>query len=157
VSDIESAVRTRANSATASPEHPQMPTEECVNTWRKELNGILSFFDVRRCFLTAPVPHHLNQVSQGVSKRGSSLDSSAVPEHVQEHLDSESELDSAPTPLVARCFVFSAQRSLLTQCSSRQLRLLPDIWDRQTQVLTNALTSPRPSIPLYLGYTTKGT
>ncbi|KAF9778164.1 hypothetical protein BJ322DRAFT_500310 [Thelephora terrestris] len=81
VSDIESAVRTRANSAIASPEHPQMPTEECVNTWRKELCGILGFFD-------------------GVSKRGSPLEPSAVPEHVQEPLDSESELDSAPTPLV---------------------------------------------------------
>jgi hypothetical protein len=114
VSDIESAVRTRANCVVASPEHPQMPTEECVNKWRKELNGILSFFDVRRCLLTTPVPRHLNQVSQGFSRRGSSLELSAIPEHVQETVDSGPEVDQVPTPLVARCSVFYAQRSLPT-------------------------------------------
>ncbi|KAF9778185.1 kinase-like domain-containing protein [Thelephora terrestris] len=81
VSDIESAVRTRANCVVASPEHPQMPTEECVNKWRKELNGILSFFD-------------------GFSRRGSSLELSAIPEHVQETVDSGPEVDQVPTPLL---------------------------------------------------------
>ena len=65
VSNIESAASIRAECAR---EHLHVPEEDPVNTWRKELGGILSFFDVRCRQITAPAPQSLNRVFQGASK-----------------------------------------------------------------------------------------
>lgn len=49
VSNIEFAVRERAKCSIDLREHLRMSTEECINTWREELCGIMNFFYVRHC------------------------------------------------------------------------------------------------------------
>jgi hypothetical protein len=73
VGNIESAVRTRANHATDSRERLHMSTEECVNTWRKELGRMLSFFDVRRCQSMEPYRTPLTNSLRGFQGRTAHL------------------------------------------------------------------------------------
>lgn len=69
VSKIESAIRKRANCLIDLREILHVTTEECFNTWRKDLCGILSCFDVRRCQLspctTTPQPSILERLKAG--------------------------------------------------------------------------------------------
>ncbi|KAF9780769.1 hypothetical protein BJ322DRAFT_280487 [Thelephora terrestris] len=67
--NIESVVRTCANCATDSRERLHMSAEECVNTWRKELGEMLSFFDVRRCQSTEPYRTPLTSSLRGSQGR----------------------------------------------------------------------------------------
>ena len=64
LTNIEPAVRERTNCSTDVREHLHMSSEECVNTWRKELGGILCFFEVRRRRITAiakPLTRHIRE------------------------------------------------------------------------------------------------
>ena len=57
LTNIEPAVRERADCSTDAQEHLYMSSEECVNAWQKDLGEILSFFEVRRRRITAIAQH----------------------------------------------------------------------------------------------------
>ena len=125
VSNTESAVGERANCAINLREHPHVPTEECINTRRKEFGSIPNFINVRHCQPTAPALQPLNRTSQEASKRGSSLKPGSALEHDHARKPLDSEPGSPLAPVMARCcLIVSAPHSLLTtQHSIRQCRL----------------------------------